>query len=82
MLEQWIVEDLSGKRGASIFYNDLAMTTMASLKAIYRLPGRQCQGCMESIFELMGIDLPVPDPSTLLRRLGQLSIAMPRSSPG
>lgn len=77
VLEQWVVEELSGKRGASIFYSDLAITTMASLKAIYRLPGRQCQGFMESIFELMGIDLPVPEHSTLSRRVGQLSMAMP-----
>ena len=72
VLEQWIVKDLSGKRGASTFYSDLAITTIATLKAIYRLPGRQCLGFVESIFELMGIDLPVPDHSTLSRRLGRL----------
>ncbi len=50
---------------------------MATVKAVYRWAGRQCQGFLESIFELMGIDLPVPDHSTLSRRLGQLSIALP-----
>jgi|GEM_PF-4478066 len=67
----------------------IAITTMATLKAnlplprwqpskpIYRLTGRQCQGFMESIFELMGVDLLVPDHSTLPPRLGALSIAMP-----
>ncbi|MBW4551439.1 MAG: transposase [Aphanocapsa sp. GSE-SYN-MK-11-07L] len=30
---------------------------MVTLKAIYRLAGRQCQRFVESIFELMGIDL-------------------------
>lgn len=77
MLEAWIVEDLSGKPGASIFYSDLAILTMATLKAVYRLAGRQCQGFVESIFELMGADLPVPDHSTLSRRLGQLSVELP-----
>lgn len=77
MLEQWVVEDLSGKRGASLLYSDLAIGTMATVKAVYRLAGRQCQGFLESIFELMGIDLPVPDHSTLSRRLGQLSIELP-----
>jgi hypothetical protein len=42
---------------------------MATLKAIYQLAGRQCQGFMESLFELMQIDLSVPDHSTLSRRL-------------
>jgi len=77
VLEQWVVEDLSGKRGASLLYSDLAIGTMATVKAVYRLAGRQCQGFLESIFELMGIDLPVPDHSTLSRRLGQLSIELP-----
>jgi hypothetical protein len=77
VLETWIVEDLSGNPGASVFYHDLAITTMATLKAVYRLAGRQCQGFMESIFALMAIELPVPEHSTLSRRLGQLSIQLP-----
>jgi hypothetical protein len=77
VLEQWVVEDLSGKAGASILYSDLAIQTMATVKAVYRLAGRQCQGFLESIFELMGIDLPVPDHSTLSRRVGKLSIDLP-----
>jgi IS5 family transposase len=77
VLEAWIIEDLSGKPGASKLYSDLAIATMATLKAVYRLAGRQCQGFVESIFELMEIDLPVPDHSTLSRRLGQLSVELP-----
>lgn len=74
VLASWLVEQPSGKRGASVFYSDLAIETMATVKALYRLAGRQCQGFLLSIFELMGIDLPVPDHSTLSRRIGQLSI--------
>ncbi|MGJ3249452.1 MAG: IS5 family transposase [Elainellaceae cyanobacterium] len=77
VLEAWIVEDLSGKPGASKLYSDLAIMTMATLKAIYRLAGRQCQGFVESIFELMDIELAVPEHSTLSRRLGQLSVELP-----
>jgi hypothetical protein len=77
VLEQWIVPNLSGKPGASMVYSDLAIMTMATVKAVYRLAGRQCQGFLESIFELMAIDLPVPDHSTLSRRVGQLSIRLP-----
>jgi transposase len=77
ILEQWVVEELSGKPGASVLYSDLAIQTMATVKAIYRLAGRQCQGFLESIFELMGIDLPVPNHSTLSRRVGKLSMDLP-----
>jgi Transposase DDE domain len=51
--------------------------TMVTLKPIYRLAEQQCQGFVESIFELMDIDLSVPDHSTLSRRLGTLSITLP-----
>ncbi|MGD1908323.1 MAG: IS5 family transposase [Leptolyngbyaceae cyanobacterium] len=77
VLASWLIEQPSGRQGASIFYSDLAIETMATVKALYRLAGRQCQGLLISIFELMSIDLPVPDHSTLSRRLGQLSIEMP-----
>jgi hypothetical protein len=65
VLTQWIIPDLSGKPGASRYYSDLAISTMVTLKAISRLAGRQCQGFAESLFELMGIELPVPDQSTV-----------------
>jgi transposase len=77
VLEAWMIEGLSGKPGASLFYSDLAIMTMATLKTVYRLAGRQCQGFVGSIFELMEIELPVPDHSTLSRRLGQLSVELP-----
>ncbi len=77
VLEAWIAPDLSGKRGASTYYSDLAIMTMATVKSVYRLAGRQCQGFLESIFELMGIDLSVPDHSTLSRRLSQLEVELP-----
>ncbi len=77
VLASWIVPNLSGKPGASVFYSDLAILTIATLKAIYGLAGRQCQGFVESIFELMGIDRLVPDHSTVSRRLGKLSIDLP-----
>ena len=51
--------------------------TMATVKAIYRLAGRQCQWFLESLFELMEIELSVPDHSTLSRRIGNLSIQLP-----
>jgi transposase len=35
------------------------------------------QGFLESIFVLLGVDLAVPDHSTLSRRLGQLTVSLP-----
>lgn len=77
VLAEWVVPSLSGQRGASVFYSELAIATMATVKAVYGLAGRQCQGFLASIFALMGFEFPVPDHSTLSRRIGKLSIALP-----
>jgi transposase len=77
VLQEWVDPYLSGKPGASVYYSDVAILTMATVKAVYRLAGRQCQGVLESIFELLGIELSVPDRSTLSRRVGKLEVALP-----
>jgi len=67
----------TGRRGASETYSDGAIATVATLKSLFHLAGRQAQSFVESLFELMGIRLPVPDHSTISHRLGALSVAMP-----
>jgi transposase len=77
VLSGWVEPELSGKRGESRYYSDVAIATMATIKSVYGLAGRQCQGFLASIFALMGLDVAVPDHSTLSRRLGQLSVSLP-----
>jgi hypothetical protein len=76
-LANWLVTTPTGRRGASETYSDVAIATVATLKSLFRLAGRQAQGLVESLFQLMQISLPVPDHSTVSRRLGRLSVAMP-----
>lgn len=73
-VENWLNEEKTGKRGASNSYSDLAIETIAMMKSIYGLAGRQAVGFVASIFELMKLDLAVPDHSTLSRRVGKLKI--------
>ncbi|MEO0537638.1 MAG: IS5 family transposase [Cyanobacteria bacterium P01_A01_bin.123] len=77
VLEQWLIQDKTGHRGASPTYSDLAIATVATLKSLFHLAGRQAQGLTQSLFKLMQINLPVPDHSTVSRRLGTLSVSMP-----
>ena len=56
-------------------YSDLAIETCLTLRTAYRLGLRQTQGLMGSIGTLMGLDIRVPDYSTLSRRANGLSIA-------
>lgn len=80
-MAKWRQEGKSGQRGASRFYSDLAMETMACLKRLYGLPGRACEGFLRSVFALMKVDLPVPDHSTLSRRLSGLKVKLDAPRP-
>lgn len=73
----WLNEQRSGRRGASKHYSDGAIALMATVQSLFNLPGRQTEGFVESLFALMGIDLPVPDHSTLSRRIGKVEVEMP-----
>lgn len=77
VLKLWLVTEKSGQRGASPQYSDLAIQTLATLRAVFHQPGRQTTGLAQSIFELLKINLLVPDHSTLSRRLSQLEIELP-----
>ncbi|WP_079212877.1 IS5 family transposase [Brucella pituitosa] len=55
-------------RGGQPKYSDLAIMLCLSLRIVYRLPLRQTQGLMRSVAKLMGLDIAVPDFSTLSRR--------------
>jgi IS5 family transposase len=73
----WLNEQKSGRRGASKHYSDGAIALMATVQALFHLPGRQTEGFLESLFGLMGIDLSVPDHSTLSRRMGKVAVELP-----
>ena len=62
-------------RGGQWRYSDLAIETCLTLRTTYRLALRQRQGLMGSIGTLMGLDIRVPDYSTLSRRANGLCIA-------
>jgi Transposase DDE domain len=76
-VENWTTDELTGQQGASPTYTDLAIETMAIVQAIYGLAGRQTQGFLQSVFELMKLDLTAPDHSTLSRRRRRLTITLP-----
>src|SRR3978361_2413731 len=60
-------------RGGQPHYSALAITTALTLRAIFHLPLRQTEGLIGSVIGLLGLDLPVPDHSTLSRRTATLA---------
>ncbi|WP_080581785.1 IS5 family transposase [Sinorhizobium fredii] len=55
-------------RGGQPRYSDLAIETALTLGCVFGMRLRQTEGLMNSVFDLMGLDIPVPDHTTLSRR--------------
>src|SRR3954447_2690281 len=67
--------------GGQARYSDLAVETALSLRTVFHQPLRQTEGLVSSLLELMGLDLPVPDHTTLSRRSRTLALA-PQAASG
>ena len=55
-------------RGGQPRYSDLAIETALTLGVVFGLRLRQTEGLLASVLNLMGLDLAVPDHTTLSRR--------------
>jgi hypothetical protein len=64
--------------GGHPWYSPLAILTALTLRAVLRLALRQTEGLIASILHLLGLDLAVPDHSTLCRRAETLDVLRPR----
>jgi hypothetical protein len=69
-------------RGGQPHYSALAIRTALTLRAVFRLALRQTEGLIGSILHLLGLDLAVPDHSTLSRRAETLEVPRPCSRSG
>ncbi len=83
-LTVWISEDALGfwsaprrtTRGGQRRYSDLAIELCLTLGVVFRQPLRQTQGLMRSIAKLLGVEIAVPDFSTLSRRSNRLRLTV------
>ncbi len=76
-IEAWRAGPRTG-RGGQPRYSALAIATALTLRAVFRLALRQTEGLIASIIALLGLDLAVPDHSTLSRRAETLEMPRPR----
>ena len=68
--------------GGQPWYSPLAILTALTLRALFRLGLRQTEGLVGSILRLLGLELRVPDHTTLSRRAEGLPVPRPRSGGG
>ena len=77
---QWYAQGPS-QRGAQFVYSDPTIEWMLTMRMLLKLPLRQTQGFIQSLLDLMGLALAVPDYSTLSRRQGKLAVVLPSKRP-
>ena len=77
-IKAWTPEK-NGRRGGQRRYSDVAVQTALYLRLLLGLPWRQTEGLLRSLMELVGLDLEVPDHTTLSRRSQDLASDLPRA---
>ena len=59
---------MPGRPGGQREYSDVAIETALTLRSLFHLGLRQTEGFVSSLVRLMGLELRVPDHTTLSRR--------------
>ena len=76
----WRNTDPQSGRGAPKVYSDTAIQCALVLKSVFHLSLRSTQGFVSSLLELLRLDLPVPDYSTVSRRQSSVMSSLSVSS--
>jgi hypothetical protein len=81
-IQAWRAEPRTTPGGQPL-YSALAITAALTMRMVFRLGLRQTEGLIGSIIGVLGLDLAVPDHSTLSRRTKTLEVPLPRrAAPG
>ncbi len=62
----------SGKPGGQRTYANVAIEAALTIRMVFHLPLRQTEGFLRCLADLLEVDLPIPDHTTLSRRLQKL----------
>lgn len=68
------------QRGSQFDYSDQAILIMLTIKEIYHLTNRGVEGFVSSLFQMMKINLPVPDHSTISKRGKDLKVKLAKKT--
>ncbi|NSL85538.1 IS5 family transposase [Chitinophaga sp. Mgbs1] len=74
VLAGWEDNEKGSNRGRPCVYSDLAIETCLTIRKVFNLALRQCEGFLVALFRSLKIDLPVPDYTVLCRRASQLRL--------
>jgi hypothetical protein len=72
--DRWLNDSIGP--GFQKIYSDEAIEVVSMIRFFFKQPLRATQGFTGSLMELLGFDLPVPDYSTLSRRMKKLEVKL------
>ena len=78
---EWKAATKTISRGRPRLYSDISIITCLTIRKVFHLGLRQCEGFIASLFKSMKLDLPVPDYTILCRRAAKLAIQLPVHRP-
>ena len=79
LIDNWYEKErIYDGTGSTQHYTDEAIIACHQIRQVYKLPLRQTQGFINSLFRLMNLTIQCPDYSTLSKRLNKLNIESPR----
>jgi hypothetical protein len=72
----------TGERGGQPIYSAIAIETGLPLRLVFHQLLRQTEGLLRSIADVLGVDIAIPDHTTLSRRGGRAAAARSSSTWG
>jgi len=84
----WMTEDFKKtwkyagekQRGSQFEYTDQAILVMLTVKEVFHLTNCGVEGFVRSLFQMLKVNLPVPDHSTLSKRGKNLKVKLPKKT--
>ncbi len=79
VIDNWYFKErIYDGAGSSKRYTDGAIIACHEIRLVFKLPTRQTQEFINSLFRIMNLSIKCPDYTTLSRRLSELNIKSPR----
>jgi hypothetical protein len=76
VLAEWNHANPRPRVGHPFVYSDRAIESLLALRELFRLPYRQTEGLARSLVRLMGVDVNIPDYTSLAKRAAALEISL------
>ena len=76
VLDAWDHDNATTKVVRPFTYSDRAIECLLTLRELFRLPYRQTEGLGRSLAKLLGVDIAIPDFTSLAKRAAKLGVSL------